>query len=145
MKKQLFFYNLSKVDFYKKNEKKQLKIISTIKNKMGYIYFITEREFLKTNENIHKIVMSKSFSPNNYKIIPSESIIHTCIMCNDPKFIQSRIIKFFSEKYTRRLDIGNEYFEGPVDKMKYEVASIVIDNDNKTKEEIIDIYRSERF
>jgi len=112
---------------------------------MGYIYFITEREFLKTNENIHKIVMSKSFSPNNYKLIPSESIIHTSIMCNDPKFIQSRIIKYFSEKYTRRLDLGNEYFEGPADKMKYEVASIVIDNDNKTKEEIIDIYRSERF
>jgi len=123
--------------------KKWLKDIFISINRMEYVYLITEREFLKTNEPIHKIGCSKLWNCKRLIDYPNGSKQIISMTCNNSKFIENRIIKFFSEKYIRRRDIGLEYFEGDVIQMRKDFPKIVEDHDELTNEQILELHQLE--
>jgi hypothetical protein len=73
---------------------------------------LQEREFIKTNENIYKIGMSRVINLGRFNQYPKGSILLYQSHCNDCKSIESILIKIFKTKFIHRSDIGNEYFEG---------------------------------
>jgi hypothetical protein len=77
-----------------------------------YIYLLQEREFIKTKENIYKVGMTKKENHKRFDQYPKGSVLLFQMICNNCKNIERQIIKLFKEKFTRRTDIGNEYFEG---------------------------------
>lgn len=95
--------------------------ISTFNKKFKneYIYIIRLREFVKQSEPIYKIGKTKEYNPlNRLNKYPngSEIIIITSVLNCD--FYERYIIKEFSNIFIRRKDLGTEYFEGDVNKMK---------------------------
>ena len=51
-----------------------------------YIYLLQEREFIKTNENIYKVGMTKQENLKRLKQYPKDSVLlfqMICINCND--------------------------------------------------------------
>ena len=79
---------------------------------VNYIYLLQEREFIKTNENIYKIGMTKKQNNKRFNQYPKGSILLFQMICNDCVFIEKQLIKIFKETFIKRIDIGNEYFEG---------------------------------
>jgi len=77
-----------------------------------YIYLIHEREFVKSKQPIYKIGKSKQENCKRTKSYPKDSILECVFRVNDCDQKEKEIIKVLSEKYIRRKDIGNEYFEG---------------------------------
>ncbi len=77
-----------------------------------YIYLLQEREFIKTNENIYKIGMTKKENLGRFNQYPKGSILLFQMICNDCKNSETQLISIFKDKYIQRKDIGTEYFEG---------------------------------
>ena len=78
----------------------------------NYIYLLQEREFVKTNENIYKVGMTKKENYERFNQYPKGSILLFQMICNDCNNIEKCVLKIFREKFKQRKDIGNEYFEG---------------------------------
>ena len=78
----------------------------------NYIYLLQEREFIKTNENIYKVGMTKKENHIRFNQYPKNSVLLFQMICNNCKNIEKQIIKLFKEKFNHRKDIGTEYFEG---------------------------------
>jgi hypothetical protein len=108
-----------------------------------YIYLIREREFLKTGELIYKIGRSKQIGCKRINDYPRGSSLE-CIFKVDNCIDKEReIIKLFSEKFNRKKDIGNEYFEGDRNEMlkyMFEICKeIDFKNETYNIEELKDI------
>jgi hypothetical protein len=80
-------------------------------NKEGIIYLLKEREFIKTNENIFKIGKSRQDGLKRIKQYPKGSDLLFITKSNDCDQDEKNLIKILSDRYKRRKDIGNEYFE----------------------------------
>lgn len=80
-------------------------------NKPGHVYLIKEREFIKTNENIFKIGKSTNIK-GRMPAYPKDSLIYVIAYCQtDVHTFEKSIIKRFDAVFTKRLDIGSEYYE----------------------------------
>ena len=77
-----------------------------------YIYLLQEREFIKTKENVYKVGRTEKENHSRFNQYPKGSVLLFQMICNDCKNIERQIIKLFKEKFIRKKDIGNEYFEG---------------------------------
>ena len=77
-----------------------------------FVYLLQEREFIKTNENIYKIGMTKQANLARFKSYPNGTILILHIMCNDCKSAEKAIMGSFAKLFKQRRDIGLEYFEG---------------------------------
>ena len=82
--------------------------------KPNYIYLLKLREFIKTNENIYKIGMTKKDNLTRFNQYPNGSMLLFQMICNDCNSLERNIIKLFVDdtNIIHRKDIGNEYFEG---------------------------------
>ena len=101
---------------------------------MDYIYLLKEREFIKTGENIFKIGRSSQFNDKRIKQYPKGSMILLMIFCGNSKQIEIFLINKFKEIFIQRKDIGVEYFEGCLFKMREIIIENLIKLDNLTIE-----------
>jgi hypothetical protein len=102
-----------------------------------YIYLIQEREFIKTCEKIYKIGKTKQENNKRINHYPKQSILLLQIICDNCDQLEREIIKIFKNKYNRRKDIGNEYFEGDCEDMMKTIYY--------TRNNIIDIINQEKI
>ena len=96
----------------------------------NYIYLLKEREFIKTNENIHKLGMTTKENHIRFNQYPKGSILLFQMICNNCKDIEKYLIKIFKVLFIHRKDIGNEYFEGDYKSM-IDFIYITIKNQNE--------------
>ena len=91
--------------------------------KPGHIYFLREREFLKTNEEIYKIGKTINIK-NRMPSYPKDSRLYVCFYCpSDIDVVEKHLIVVLDRVCVRkRTDIGAEYFEGDVHDM---IAAII--------------------
>jgi hypothetical protein len=83
----------------------------------GYIYLLQEREFIKTNESIYKIGKSKQEFNKRINGYPKQSHVYLQIYTNNVDAYEKILLDIFSLNFTKRTDIGNEYFDGDVKHM----------------------------
>jgi len=105
---------------------------------VNYIYLLQEREFIKTNENIYKIGMSKKQNHKRFNQYPKGSILLFQMICDDCVFIEKQILKLFKEEFIQRKDIGTEYFEGIYNDMIDIIYSTIKNEKEITHNEITD-------
>lgn len=82
----------------------------------GYIYVIIVREFLNAKQNILKIGRTKDIYKRQQHY-PKGSVLLFCKYVKNDAVTEKKIISRLNEKFTRRLDIGFEYYEGYSDKI----------------------------
>lgn len=109
-----------KSDLEKLNDKveKLTKILverdnSTIKTKtnLQFIYLLQEREFLNSGRPIYKI--GRTINPKNRLTdYPKGSIVLYLKVVEDNVKVEKDIMNNFDEHFTKRTDIGKEYYEG---------------------------------
>lgn len=97
---------------------------------VSYIYLLQEREFIKTNENIFKVGMTKKENYGRFNQYPKGSILLFQMICNDCSFFEKKIIKIFKNEFIHRKDIGNEYFECKDYNIMIDIIYSTIKNDN---------------
>lgn len=78
----------------------------------NYIYLLKLREFVRNNENVYKIGMTKQENHKRFNQYPKGSILLFQIICEDCLKSEKEIIGIFKTKFIHRNDLGNEYFEG---------------------------------
>jgi hypothetical protein len=86
-------------------------------DKPNYIYLLKEREFVNSKMSIYKVGKSKQENTKRFKQYPKGSILCYQRICNDCDKMEKEIIKKFKIEFNQAKDIGNEYFEGDVNKM----------------------------
>ncbi len=86
-------------------------------DKPNYIYLLIEREFVNLKMLIYKVGKSKQENTKRFKQYPKGSILYYQRICNDCDKLEKEIIKKFKIEFKQVKDIGNEYFEGNVNKM----------------------------
>lgn len=93
---------------------------------MSYIYLIQEKNFVKKNESIYKIGLTKESNPfdilnnysNGYQLLLMRNVQLYIEKYNIPlEQIESKIIEYFCNTFKQKLDIGREYFEGDIEDM----------------------------
>ena len=118
-----------KIYVTKKNKQKELNATD------GFIYLLREREFIKTNEHIYKIGKSKQEFGKRFSQYPSQSQMYLHLYVNDVDTYEKAMIELFSIEFTKRIDIGYEYFEGNIHTMINLVFNCYFnDNFNKINE-----------
>jgi len=100
-----------------------------------FIYLIREREFIKTNEFIYKIGRSKQRACARVNDYPNGSLLECDFRVDNCIEKERQIINLLTSKYRRRLDIGNEYFEGDRNEIMKDIFNICL---------LID-YKNEKF
>lgn len=95
----------------------------------NYIYLLQEREFIKTNDNVYKVGMTKKENHKRFNQYPKGSILLFQMICNDCKNMEKIIIIKFKQHFKLRKDIGNEYFEGDYKNM-VDIIYSTVKNEN---------------
>jgi hypothetical protein len=99
---------------------------------MEYVYLLREREFKNLNQPIYKIGKSKQINCQRITDYPKNSELVVIVSLKDCNKTENIIIDLFKNEFKQRLDIGNEYFQGNVKKMKllfYKLAIYELEND----------------
>ena len=87
-------------------------------------YLLQEREFIKEGTPVFKIGRSTQENGKRLKQYPKGSRVVLNIDVDDCIKVEREIIKVFDEKFKKRKDIGNEYYEGDVNQMIKEFVKI---------------------
>ena len=91
-----------------------------------YIYLLTDKDFVNSGEEIHKIgIVSQENIRKRHRYYSNGSILHLQIKCIDCNLVKTQIIDLFTQKYTHRPDIDADYFEGNHKKMIDDIYHIV--------------------
>lgn len=91
----------------------------------NYIYLIQEREFFVSKQNVYKIGKTKQDNMKRVAQYPKGSRLILYIECKDCDKTEIQLINDFITKYKHRTDIGNEYFEGDVNQITYDIFNCV--------------------
>lgn len=97
----------------------------------NFVYLLREREFIKTGEKIYKIGKTTQSGLERFKQYPSGSELLLHIVCDDCHELERSIMDVFGKKYKRRLDVGNEYYEGEPSLMIFDIIKLSNVNINK--------------
>lgn len=95
---------------------------------MSYIYLLREREFKRLNENIYKIGRTDQCISGRMSGYPKGSELILCLRVVNNVNAEKSLIKMLKIYYKRRLDYGNEYFEGNVLNMTNTILQYLLDN-----------------
>ena len=79
-------------------------------NRSGHLYVIKEREFIKTKENIFKIGKTINIV-NRMPQYPKQSRVYIMFYSTNIDDMEKYIIEQFDKRFTKRVDIGAEYYE----------------------------------
>jgi hypothetical protein len=110
-----------KLERLKKIEKEEIKTSETIETNI--LYLIHEREFVNSNKPVYKLGRSKQEGFKRFKNYPKGSNVKMTIDCIDCVFGEKYLLNIFRKKYIQRSDIGNEYFEGPINDMREDLLN----------------------
>ena len=92
---------------------------------MEYVYLLQEREFVKTDEPVHKIGRTTQLNFIRFNQYPKNSKSYFQGYCGNCQICETLIIDIFSMKYIKRVDIGSEYFEGDVCDMIADMCTVI--------------------
>jgi len=90
-----------------------------------YVYFIHEREFLQARKPIYKLGKTTQWNCRRLQDYPKDSALILVWRVPDCHAAERALIAEFDSLYTKRTDIGAEYYEGDVNKMKSTFLRIV--------------------
>lgn len=102
----------------------------------NYIYLLHEREFIRTNENIYKVGMSRQSNLSRFNNYPKGSRLIFQHECNDCRFVESIILCLFKGKFHKCNEYGNEYFQGDK-KCMIDIIYIIIGFENEIRQQHI--------
>ena len=102
---------------------------------VNYIYLLKVREFIKTNENIFKIGMTKKENYKRFNNYPKGSLLLFQMICHDCRYMEKQILLIFKDEFIPRKDIGSEYFEGDYSVM-IDIIYSILKNEHETKYEM---------
>jgi uncharacterized C2H2 Zn-finger protein len=104
---------------------KEEEILQYTANKpMEYVYIIQEREFVKEGRPLYKIGRTSQKPYQRYSSYPKGSIEFMCMSVSNSRIAEGVIKKLFISKFKQDLTIGDEYFEGDIEKMKKEFSNL---------------------
>ncbi len=104
-----------------------------INTESQYVYLIQEREFIKTQEPIYKIGMTKRTPSERLAGYPKCTKIIYFFEVTNCLRMEQFLIKKFDENFHQCDDIGREYYEGDINVMKYIFRSTVHEHDTVDK------------
>jgi hypothetical protein len=84
----------------------------------GYLYILTEREFIKQKRHIYKIGFTDQYNMfDRFKQYPKNSKLRYCVETSYARLKETKLKHYLNElveskKIIHRKDIGDEYFEG---------------------------------
>ena len=84
----------------------------------GYIYLLQEREFISLKKPVFKIGRTGHHPNQRLSKYPKDSELHIVIGVDDHLYAESHLLKKFRLSFVNRIDIGAEYFEGDLYRMK---------------------------
>jgi hypothetical protein len=87
------------------------------KNINNQFYLLREREFIKLNEQVYKIGRTNQQFLTRMNGYPKGSQVVFMSLVSNCYTLEETIKKIFTQKFIKRKDIGNEYFEGDVNEM----------------------------
>jgi T5orf172 domain len=90
-----------------------------------YVYFIHEREFLNAKKPVYKLGKTTQWNCRRLQDYPKESALILVWRVPDCHVVERALIAEFDKRYKKRADIGAEYYEGNVNKMKTTFMNIV--------------------
>ena len=90
-----------------------------------YVYLIHEREFLNKKAPVYKLGKTTQWNCRRLKDYPKESALILVWRVPDCHVVENALIAAFDKRYKKRSDIGNEYYQGNVNKMKTTFIDIV--------------------
>ena len=82
----------------------------------GFIYFLQEREFAQSDQNVYKLGFTENLQIR-MEGYPKSSILYFVNYCNHPRLVESELLHEFRKMYIPRPEFGNEYFQGNVHDM----------------------------
>lgn len=112
----------------KQTDKLSISNDTKTEDKYDYIYIIHEREFINSKESIYKIGKTTNEIQKRYSNYPKNSRLLFTQHVNNCHRVEKDIIKELTKKTKVRIDIGREYFEGPLDYIIQIVSTICINN-----------------
>jgi hypothetical protein len=98
--------------------------INTGNMKDEFIYILQEREFVKSNEEIYKIGKTRGLR-NRMGDYPRGSKIKLVFPCYDCDDVEKELLKMFDITFTKRRDIGIEYYQGDLKNMTNIASSYI--------------------
>lgn len=87
------------------------------KNINDQVYLLREREFIKLNEQVYKIGRTNQQFLTRMNGYPKGTEVLFMSLVSNCFVLEETIKKIFTQKFIKRKDIGNEYFEGNVNEM----------------------------
>jgi hypothetical protein len=90
-----------------------------------YVYFIHEREFLQSKNPVYKLGKTTQWNCRRLQDYPKDSALILVWRVPDCHEAERALIAEFDSLYTKRKDIGSEYYEGDVNKMKSTFLRVV--------------------
>lgn len=85
--------------------------------KIGWIYMIQEREFIRLSENVFKVGFTCAGVHRRCAKYPKGSVLYFAQMVSIPVVTEASILQAMDRMFSRRSDIGREYFQGDRDAM----------------------------
>lgn len=82
----------------------------------GCLYIIQTRESIRLEEDVYKIGKTQSMQQRMNKY-PKGSSLHKTIRVSDRHMAEKLVLREFRQKFTRREDMGHEYFQGNLQEM----------------------------
>jgi len=92
------------------------------------IYLLREREFIERRLKVYKIGRTGNHPNRRLGNYPKDSEIHLVISVKNEVAAETYLIRVFKSSFVHREDIGNEYFEGDVQRMKEIVVNYGLNN-----------------
>lgn len=89
-----------------------------ISPKKGYIYLLREREFINNGRKLYKIGRTGHHVNQRLGKYPKDSELFIVIQVDDQLVAEATLLKKFRKEFDNRDEIGAEYFEGDLTKMK---------------------------
>lgn len=84
----------------------------------GYIYLLREREFINCNRELYKIGRTGHHVNQRLGKYPKSSELFIVIQVDNQLLAESTLLRKFRKEFDNRTEIGAEYFEGDLSKMK---------------------------
>lgn len=117
IKKMLSLKQKTIPDIYKTNDDSEI----------HYVYLLANGEHI--GKSIYKIGKTTQRNLSRLSQYPKDSVLYVQMICFNCHELELKIIELFSKYFRRCYDLGNEYFEGKIDKMlELFVACVMDDN-----------------
>jgi hypothetical protein len=107
----------------------------------GYIYLLRTRASINANEQVYKIGKTCQENFRRFSGYTKGCCLELFIRINNYSKVETQLISLFTKVFKKRIDYGNEYFEGDKYEMIAYVYTFLLDNkivrdDNKSDNKI---------